>query len=45
AIPRSFTSNLVLILATHRAVADYRHFLKTGKLIWDKTHHKSPLEP
>lgn len=44
AIPRSFTSNLVLILATRRAVAGYRHFLTTGRLIWDKTRHKSPLE-
>lgn len=44
AIPRSFTSNLILILATYHAVNGYRQFLTTGRLIWDKTLHKSPLE-
>lgn len=45
AIPRAVTANLILILSTQRAVQQYYRFLRSGNLVWDKTAHKSPLEP
>ena len=40
-IPRALASNLVAILATHRALAVH---LKGGPKRWDKTQHSFPTE-
>ncbi|MEY3906353.1 MAG: hypothetical protein RIR59_1176 [Pseudomonadota bacterium] len=45
AIPRTLTSNVVAVLAARRAVSLYLHMRRTGKITWEKTAHRSPLEP
>jgi len=43
AVPRTLVSNLIFILAVRRAVMDYVQMVRTGKVRWDKTSHRSPL--
>ena len=40
AVPRSFISNVVAILAARRAIILYCRMLRSGQVIWDKTEHR-----
>lgn len=42
AIPRMFIANLIALLAARRAFAIYVRQLRSGAVIWDKTHHVAP---
>lgn len=43
--PRMIWGNVINFLATGRAISQYAHYLRTGKLIkWDKTNHQYPSE-
>ncbi len=39
AVPRAFVSNVVTVVAAHRALALYVRALSGAPLRWDKTHH------
>lgn len=44
-MPRMIWGNIINFLATSRAISQYVHYLRTGKLIkWDKTNHQYPSE-
>lgn len=43
AVPRAFVANVIAILAARRAVVQYWHMLRSGRVVWDKTDH-SPVD-
>ena len=43
AIPRTFLANIIAMLAARRAIGLYLRQLKSGAVIWEKTHHRFPL--
>lgn len=45
AIPRAFISNVVAVIAAHRAVAVYVRALCGAQLYWDKTRHDPSMPP
>lgn len=42
AIPRMFIANFIALLAARRALAIYLRQLRSGTVVWDKTHHIAP---
>lgn len=42
AIPRTFLANIIAMLAARRAIGLYLRQLKSGKVVWEKTHHQFP---
>lgn len=41
ALPRAFVANIIAMLAAQRALSSYRQMLRSGKVVWDKTLHRS----
>lgn len=41
ALPRAFVANIIAMLAARRALSTYRKMLRSGKVVWDKTLHRS----
>ncbi|MFM7027872.1 MAG: glycosyl transferase family protein [Chakrabartia sp.] len=44
-LPRTFTANIIAVMAARRAVLLYLAMRRNGRVAWDKTCHKSPLAP
>ena len=39
ALPRSIVANIIAMLAARRAILLYWRMLRSGEVVWDKTHH------
>ncbi|OYW84923.1 MAG: hypothetical protein B7Z20_10025, partial [Sphingobium sp. 32-64-5] len=43
-IPRTFVANVITIAAMRRAIRLYRDQLRSGTILWEKTHHRFPAQ-
>ncbi len=43
-VPRVIVCNIVAMIAARRAVMDYIRQLRTGSVVWEKTHHRFPAD-